>query len=493
MDGRARWIAVAIAGACTVLAIGVSFHAGATHDEGFTMATSIASFNETVRRAVEVELQPPLYFALLNLWLWFDQSLGFARLMSVLFAVLAGVVTVSAYRRLEPARSDSWFVVVATAMIFGHPYWIQEAMNARGYALQLLGGALLADVVVRSGVRGRADNRDVAMLAAVGVIGSYVHYAAGLVVGIVSITLLVSRILSIRQTLVVAVLGGVLTAPLVPWLSHHFDSHAYRHEESGLEALLATFQSFADLILPHAISGWRQSVVVVVVAVATVIAARRTQRRGESISDGAWVVGRISAVTVAAFVLISLKAGSDIATTRYMTFAVPCLWVTSLAFLRHAFGARAAAALLLVLQLGATYRVVKVHLLTPRDSNWGVVAETMVEDGRGAVAVVYAPTQVLAMRAELQGRLPAIGFPNDYTGAEPISSEFYRYESLDAVRQQVAKKVGDRPFWFVIPDFPIALVQVTGHDVADRFVKEHCRIVQTFEVPKTRLYLLELR
>ena len=138
----ARWEQVAIALAATmvvVVALANSAHKSAWTDEMYSVITASRPLGGTVRRSLQYELQPPLYFSLLNLWLsvgtlWsrLGASIPFARLLSTACAV-GCLLTLAAIGRLLKIRGPIPLFVLAALT----PGLIWASAEARGYALVL--------------------------------------------------------------------------------------------------------------------------------------------------------------------------------------------------------------------------------------------------------------------------------------------------------------------------------------------------------------------
>lgn len=120
-----------------VIATWNSAHKSMWMDEAYSWYTAGLSMGQTIRRALRYELQPPLYFVLLNLWLRIQQSVMFGRALSAI-AVMAFVgVMAGVGRRLGLRR---WALVGVVTVIV--PGFIWAAAELRGYGLTLLVAAL---------------------------------------------------------------------------------------------------------------------------------------------------------------------------------------------------------------------------------------------------------------------------------------------------------------------------------------------------------------
>lgn len=121
-------------------------------DEAFSLETTGGGIALAIRRALDFELQPPLYFALLAAW----RALGATDLFARLFSVLCGlgvVLLVPALARRYAGRSAETPLLLVVAL---HPFLVWAALEIRPYAFVLLLSALLLlsfhDAFLRDGV-----------------------------------------------------------------------------------------------------------------------------------------------------------------------------------------------------------------------------------------------------------------------------------------------------------------------------------------------------
>ncbi|MCI0618683.1 glycosyltransferase family 39 protein, partial [bacterium] len=103
-------------------------------DEAFSLHTAHGSLSATWDKAVNFEIQPPVYFLLLNLWTRVSSTIEFARLLSVLFSLLSIFFI---YRTWKLLFGGEWDWLVPTILVF-HSFHLWAASEARGYAAVIL-------------------------------------------------------------------------------------------------------------------------------------------------------------------------------------------------------------------------------------------------------------------------------------------------------------------------------------------------------------------
>ncbi|MFQ4138991.1 hypothetical protein PGN35_022015 [Nodosilinea sp. PGN35] len=150
-------------------------------DEAYSLNTVQDGLWLAVQRAITVEQQPPLYFALLALWQQGHGSIVGARLLSVLCSGIAVWLAPAISRRYAPRLHPAWM----QAAVALHPYLIWAAVEIRPYALGIALTALML-VVFYDGFLHPDGARPRARVAygIVAVAAAYVNYL--LVLGLVA-------------------------------------------------------------------------------------------------------------------------------------------------------------------------------------------------------------------------------------------------------------------------------------------------------------------
>ncbi|HSY84818.1 MAG TPA: hypothetical protein VK807_23845 [Gemmatimonadaceae bacterium] len=110
-----------------------SIHKSLWTDESYSLNTAMRPLAGTMHQALHFELQPPLFFVALNLWLRVHDGIIFARLLS-LGCILGMLTTLAAIGRLIGIRGWLTPAVLAAAT----PGIIWAAAEARVYGMSLL-------------------------------------------------------------------------------------------------------------------------------------------------------------------------------------------------------------------------------------------------------------------------------------------------------------------------------------------------------------------
>ena len=204
-----HWLVVVAVG--IVLAIGLArdFYPNLGQDEAFSLDAARRSLADTYRRALQFEMQPPVYFVLLKLWLIVSPTLVWARVLSTVAAVAAILVLDRLARLLGP---DARILPLLAAL---SPTLLWAASTARGYALVLLLVAASTHFAVRLLIVGSdRPRRDAALYAVFAYLLLLTFYYGGFVLAGHAAAALLAR----KQWRPFFVSVAVIAVLFLPWL-----------------------------------------------------------------------------------------------------------------------------------------------------------------------------------------------------------------------------------------------------------------------------------
>ncbi len=171
--GRRRTIAiVAIAAGFGALTMWLASSLNIWQDEWYSLRTTSRDLRFAWTTAIGFEGIPPLYPLVLDLWRHINDSVFFARLLSIVCVAGAAIVGARIAHRWMP-RAPA--VAVAGAIAF-NAFSIYAAVEIRLYAMALLLSAAIVATFFDAFVDERARARDVVAFVAVSVVAIYVQY-----------------------------------------------------------------------------------------------------------------------------------------------------------------------------------------------------------------------------------------------------------------------------------------------------------------------------
>ena len=108
-------------------------------DEAYSLDTTGKGLQYAISQAINFELQPPLYFALLNIWRSLNSSIFWARLPSVIAIAITIYLVAALAKKLIKDINPVWIV----ALFALNPFTIKVALEIRVYGFAMLLSALL--------------------------------------------------------------------------------------------------------------------------------------------------------------------------------------------------------------------------------------------------------------------------------------------------------------------------------------------------------------
>jgi uncharacterized membrane protein len=192
-------------------------------DEGFSLETTSLGLSHAIDRGLYFELQPPAYFAILNVWRSvFGKSIFAARLFSIVCAVGSLFVLAALSKRFLPRVHSPRLVAVAAL----HPFVIWCAVEIRLYAMMLLLSSLLLLLFYDGFLADRTNRKARLWYGVLATLGLYTHYYAGfMLVANCGVLMAQARWKSVGQYLLNMLCVGVVFSPMVFVVPHQVGDH----------------------------------------------------------------------------------------------------------------------------------------------------------------------------------------------------------------------------------------------------------------------------
>ena len=415
-------------------------------DEEYSLATTAHGVGYAISRAVNYELQAPLYFAILAAWRELDASVWFARLFSVLCATAFIFVLARIGSRVAPEFEPLPFALLAAL----NPFVVEAALEIRLYALALLLSGLMwlaFDAGFVSGVSRRARVAFVLLaicgiyiqyflafmligfgcallvLARRRVLGAYLAYAA--VVALAAIPLAIA---AHAQVAGYETGGGPPLWPLVSGVAHRFLEFPFPRDFAW------------NAVRAERLAYWA---VVGVTLIALAIARPKMSRE---------LLALLASATAVQLTYVALAAvlGLQLDERYFIALFVPVAAASYGVFRAVRHGPRpelswafASSVVLTLLALFSQYR----FLAQPGD--WKRVAPYLESHAApDDVIAIYPADGLPAFERQYRGSEPAEPFPRPYS-SERYSVRALSINSPAEARAAFAKLAGYRHIWFV--------------------------------------------
>jgi len=420
-------------------------------DEAYTLLTGHRSFAGTLQRALDFELQPPLYFLLLNLWTRLSPSIEWARVFSTASALASVWVLASLAKVLHLGRRAPSLPLVAALC----PFVLWTASEARSYALTLLLSACATLFFAR--LWNGEDARtwpDALLYVLFGYLALLNFYFSGfLVLGQLSAGMLVRRH---RRWALACGLGlAVLLLPWAPIVLAQARRHPVENPDAfALEApwlvrgLVRAAITLGSVLFLDAPVIQRPAFVALLLLTMTILLAARAFPGSGRLTSAERALGLATAVPFVA--VMGLKA-LNLASVEKRHFVVCVVGALSLLMLlleqvREPWRRGIGLLLLGVFALGA----VSFQRNNAAPSDWRGAAAILEARARPSEPLVFFEPSVQPFLYYYRGASPVYGLPRD-ENLELFDRSFFVVRSSDEVDRRIGELLGPRQtFWLIL-------------------------------------------
>jgi mannosyltransferase len=448
-----------LAWVAALIVLGLAIHTN-THkvlwtDEAFSLDTASGPLGRTFAQALHFELQPPIYYLVLNLWLRLWRSIEFARLLSTLF-VLASLPLLALLGRRLGLRDWAVSLPLLAALC---PYVLWSASEARPYGLVvfLTAAAAYLQVVLLTAPRER--------LRSAGTLYVGVWYLSILTfyyTGFLLLGQLVGAAIARRRTapfLLCGVAVAVLLVPWIPTILMQVTAHPVTAPPASIQgntplgeaagaAVWAFRFTLESLFFAPAL---RRPAVLLTLATCLAVAGvvywrhRGTRRR----SDLALPLAASALLPLGVLLGLKIFGGVELWSRYFATVVVSVLAMAALLIDRFPL-TRGRLALGIAAALFGTLCVVSYQRISGGYEDWQSAARIVQgAEAPGDVIFVFEPDGILSFRYYYDGPQPVFGLPVDRPTAT-YSVERQAVHSVAQVAERVRAKVGPTgEFWIV--------------------------------------------
>lgn len=118
----------------TLVLVYISYKLNIREDEGYSLLTSSFDLKKVINLSYRFEGQPPGYFFILALWRKMNESILFARLLSIIFIILSAYILNRILREFFEKLKTRWVIV----LFLLNPYTVYTSHDIRTYSFLIL-------------------------------------------------------------------------------------------------------------------------------------------------------------------------------------------------------------------------------------------------------------------------------------------------------------------------------------------------------------------
>ena len=463
-------------------------------DEAYTLQSTGGGLVHAVRRALDFELQPPLYFVLLKLWRSLDDSIFFARLFSIFCTTSTVVLAEKLARRYLPSVSP---VLVAMVVAF-NPLTVYAAVEARYYALALLLSALLLLFFHDGYMATQPSTAARRWYTASAVAVLYTYYFLGFLLAAGGAALfLMRRSEALRKYILDMVVTALLFAPLAVTTWRQMGSvgaNGVTETKTLAEGVTLVWQTAWRQLLPvnqdnplAVVRGWVSRLAVPLL----LLGALAHRRRPTSVV----LVPLILAATVSlSLVGIAMRLGSDFVKPQHTTILYLPVLLAALALLQYVVGVRAASLAAVVSLFFAGTYVLETYAPLAKQGDWIRVSRYIERREADLEPIlVFRGEYVLDFGYHYAGKNRLIPLPRPMPADRyDLKSQVLRDES-EILRAIEGKLGAARRFWLVTSHTQVFRGIDVHPEIMEGFAVGRCVVLRDESFLASRVRLLELR
>lgn len=462
-------------------------------DEAYTLQSTSNGLAYAVQRALNFELQPPLYYLVLTFWRKLDDSLFFARLFSICCTTSTIVVVGGLAKRFLPGVP----AVLVAAVVAFNPFTVYVAIEARPYALALVLSALLI-LLFHDGYiavhPSAAARRRYTVMAAVAL---YTHYFLGFILTAGgAILVLIRQSAALRKYLVGMAITTILFIPIMIMVPHQMVSI----HSTGVRSLTfiagvkLVWNAAWDYMLPVSedsplavLCRWVSRLALPLGLLTVLIRRRRPTAE-------LWALFILTAVISLSFVVVAIRLGTEFMLLRHTTVLFLPILLVAMAALQYAGGVRAMMIGALASLLFAGPYLAETYAPLARSGDWMRVSRYIEQyEETSEPILVFKAEFTLALRYHYIGHNRLIPLPRP-PNEEHFDQIIQVINSESQILEALSGRIGvARRFWLVTSSTKPFRGVDFHPEILEEFIARYCTVLQDKSFLKSRVRRLELR
>lgn len=383
-------------------------------DEAFSLQTTGKGLSYAVRQAFYFENQPPLYYALLQIWRNMNNSPFFARLFSILCVTLTIYVVSRLSRRILHGIHPGWI----TAAVSLNPFVIWAAVEIRMYALVILLSSLLLLFFCDGYLSDTAKRRARWAYVCCSVAALYTQYYLGfLLIAHACVLLVLRRWRQLGSYSFDMAIVGLAFAPMVPFIFQQMsgvNSYANNPTTSLIEGTRLIYWNVIKYVLPTGDIDWlttpRKWIAYISIVGIIFLLVRQYRSFFKPVYVTVWTT---LALLLVFFLVVSTSLGEELLKIRHTSviFLPAILAVFCLAMIVHKRGILIAMNLIMLLFYATT--LYDTYRPMAKFGDWIRVSSYIMKTEKpGEPILVFRAEFILPFSFYYKGKNQVIPIPN---------------------------------------------------------------------------------
>lgn len=384
---------------------------GTWQDEEYTLATTAHGVAYAFHRAIDYELQAPLYFVIVAALRAVSASVFATRTFSVCCAVAFAYAATAIARRIEPSRA-MWPVAALVAL---NPFTAFAALEIRPYAFALLLAALSWLMFEDGFFRGEARQARIAFVV-LGIASLYTQYFIAFeFVGFAAALAVMRRWAALRAYVVASVVIVLAFVPMLAYLAAQIGGAVGTHDARPAPLWRVFVHPALDFVLPLAFqsvfgaAGRFAAIAGALAIIATTIVGR--PRPGLALVAYVAIAATVEVIYV---VLVDGLRYELVSPRHYFVLALP-EFVVVYALVATLHGARARAAtttIVALLALAALATDLTTYRAGAKPGDWQRVGAYLTRVSRnGDTIAIDEPDAIPSFERYYRGSAHIVAFP----------------------------------------------------------------------------------
>lgn len=484
-----HWRVLLPLGLYLAVTVPLAFTLNVWKDDAYTLHTTGSGIGYAFHQSVTFEQNAPLYYVVLAVWRYVNESAVWARLFSVLCGAAAVMAVPGLVRRYAAGIPPQWI----TLLVALSPALIWSALEVRIFALVIFLSALLLSTFYDAFLSRETSKWGAAAYGTLCVAAAYTQYYLVFLIAAQGVTLLVYRRSRFRAYVLAVLPLALALLPLQRIIQiETADVTGQYRPPSIMDSVHMMVQALIQYVIPAGGAGHRTAVYAFAfcAAIPAMVAFLRFRE-----SRRVPVIVTMFAAAFIIFVVLTYAAGAWIGSRHPSSLLLPVTLsiFAAISLIRKPLRMRVAAiwiAALLCLQGAA---LISTYRSDAKEGDWiRVTAYVKANEKPHQPIFIFEAEDTLPFKYYYRGENHVVGVPREIDFARFDLREF-ELRSPVQVERVFHNALGSGHVWLVTSGACSAVGLDFGCNVLEQYVSSCCRVLAERHFYKATIRLLAAR